>query len=795
MFVDDKTLKDLEWSTVLKHLARYASSEPGKALCLNLLPANDKEDVEEMLAQTTQAKKLFQQGLTPPMGGIFQIKNFLQKAEIGSSLENKDFIDIGSTLLASKCLKDFMEDKQEHYPAIYELSSLLLDHDRLINEIYRCFDTSGNMQDTASPELKRLRDSMRDQANNLKDKLNALLSSRSIATYLQEPVYTIRNDRYVVPVKAEHKSDVPGIVHDSSASGVTFYIEPRAIVELNNKLKETELKIDHEISRILSELTIHVAQNAERIRATIDLLAQLDLIFAKARYSLFLDAGEPEINTSKMIKLKMVRHPILVTTIKTVVSNTVELGEEYNTMIITGANTGGKTVMLKTIGLCVLMAGAGLHIPAESDSSVYLFSSVFADIGEEQSLEHNLSTFSAKMTNIINIVNKADEESLVLLDELGAGTDPAEGTALAQAIMEELNSNGSNTVVTTHYGGLKTLAFSHKGFCNASVEFDFDTLTPTFRLLMGVPGQSNATTIAKNLGLSSKIVSRAEEIYTSSIDDFSIMLDDLQKVQREITKELDLARSERKEYQELKVQYNELVDKMTSAKKDSLLAFRRNLNSELNKAKSEVIEILHQLKEEKTEKSAKRAHSNLSNLGYTTNKKIDEYKDSFEERKKTTPVDRNKLEIGNKVFIPKLNQEGIILSLPDKNDRVTLQMGLVKSNLNIDELEELECSGKPDFIPKFKSSTNKATTQKKEYPSMKCDLRGKTVDEGLHELEIFLDKAAMSNIPAIYVIHGHGTGVLRKAVRSYLKESPYVQNYRPGEQSEGGDGVSVVELC
>ncbi|MEW5822065.1 MAG: endonuclease MutS2 [Cyanobacteriota bacterium] len=794
MYVDKKTLKDLEWSTILKHLARHATSEAGKRLCHNLLPDDDVEDVKELLNQTTEATKMLQMALDPPFGGVFDIADCLSRASVGSCLDNKDFVDIGSTLNSAKRLKAFFDKHKEPYSSVYEISSYMMDHDRLITEIYKCFDISGNIQDTASSTLKHLKDSFREQSNNLKDKLNAMLSSRSMALFLQEPVYTIRNDRYVLPVKAEHKSDVPGIVHDSSASGVTYYIEPRSIVELNNKLKETELKIEHEIQRILQQLTIMVAQNADNIVITLEFLATLDLIFAKAKYSHVLDAAEPQLNEKKIISLKRVRHPILITNIKKVISNNVELGGDYNNLIITGANTGGKTVLLKAMGLCILMAGAGMHIPADVESSLYLFPSVFSDIGEEQSLEHNLSTFSAKMSNIINIVNKSNGDSLVLLDELGAGTDPAEGTALAQAILESLDSKGAHTVVTTHYGGLKTLAFSHQGFSNASVEFDVETLTPTYRLQLGMPGKSNATTIAKNLGLSAEIISRAEHIYKSSVDDFSLMIDELQKIQREITREYDQARLTSEQAAQLKEEYETLLEKINISRNQSLSNYRRSLNNELNKAKSEVIKILEQLKVEKTPKSAKRAHSKLAKLGYEVNKQLDSFTSATDKSSILKPVNRDKIKIGDTVYIEKLEQDGVVISMPDNNDKVIVQMGLVKTTVKISDLRLPKKQPQDEYMPKFNINAAKAQSSRRDDLSVNLDLRGKRVDEGLAELEIYLDRIALVNVSTVYVIHGHGSGAMKKAVRDYLANSPYVKDFRPGGEGEGGDGISIVEL-
>lgn len=794
MKVDKKTLKDLEWFTVLKDLSKQSTCSLGKELCLNLLPEDDIEDVELKLKQTSEAKSMLQMALDPPFGGISDVSETLQRAEKAATLESEDFVDLRSTLLASKALKSFFFKNQETYPNLNQIAGYLLDQDSLITELDRCFDKNGNLLNTASPHLKQLKDSHRDQVHSLKNVLNSLLHSDRISKYLQEPVFTIRNERYVLPVKAEHKSDVPGIVHDSSASGVTIFIEPRSIVDLNNKVKETELKIEHEIQRIFAKLTQSVAQNSKRIYVILTLLAELDLIFAKARYSGLIDAGEPEINTSKIIDLKLVRHPILVTTIDKVVANSVVMGKDCNNLIITGANTGGKTVLLKAIGLCILMAGAGMHIPADTGSSVHLFESVFADIGEEQSLEHSLSTFSAKMTNIINIVNKSDSNSLVLLDELGAGTDPAEGTALAQAILEFLYLKSATTAVTTHYGGLKTLAFSNKGFSNASVEFDVETLTPTYRLLMGIPGKSNATTIAKNLGLADSIVKRSREIYNSSIDNVSIIINELERMQHKIVKELDQAEANNKEAKEFKELYEKELEKQTSLKSNALNSYKHNLNKELNKAKAEVLEILNELKKDKTDKAAKRAHSELAKVGYKSKKTHDKYQERLEKKNHSKPINWDTIEVGDKVMVKKLGQEAEILSLPDSNKRLVVQMGMIKSTVKMSEVEFTEKKRKIEtFQPKFKAEGS-VTKMRREDLSMKCDIRGQRVEDALLDLEIFLDKAALSNIAAVYVVHGHGTGALRKAVREFLKESPYVKSFRAGEQSEGGDGVSIVEL-
>jgi DNA mismatch repair protein MutS2 len=794
MFVEEKTLKDLEWYVILEDLAGQASSKPGKELCLSLNPQSDIEEVRHELTLTTEAKSMLQQAIDPPLSSIYDIREAVQNACKGITLEAEDFKNIGSTLTAAQKLKAFFEKQEETYPQISHTASFLIDPSKLLDQIFRCFEPSGILKDTASPALKQLKDSLRDQTSNLKDRFNSIMHSQAILKYLQEPVYTMRNERYVLPVKAEHKSHIPGIVHDSSASGATIYIEPRELVEINNRIKETELNIEHEIHRILADLTHKVAQEAEIIYINMDIMARIDSIFAKARYSKLLDAGEPEINTNKVILLRMARHPILIRTIKKVVANTVTLGEEYNTLIVTGANAGGKTVMLKTIGLCLLMAASGMHIPAESDSSIYLYSSVFCEIGEHQSIEQNLSTFSAHMKGIINIVNRADQDSLILIDELGAGTDPAEGTALAQALLEHLNNKEANTVVTTHYGGLKTLAFSHKGFYNASVEFDLETLTPTFKLLMGIPGKSNATTIAKNLGLKKDIVERAREIYTSTEDDFSLMLDELQKVQKEVNSEYNKAKSKHEYAEELKAQYEKYLEKFNATRSQALHTFRRNLNSELSKARAEVLEILSELRAERTEKTAKRAHSELAGVDHRARKKIDYYRQKLEKKEGPQPVNWQKAKTGDTVLLKDIGQTATIVSLPDKNNKVVVQMGLIKTTVRAEDLYQADKKKTDDYRPSFKVKDSVTKSSGHRNINNTCDLRGKTVEDGLQELEIYLDKASLTGMPSVYVIHGHGTGALRKAVREYLKSSPYVKEFRPGKENEGGDGISVVDL-
>lgn len=792
MYIEDKTIKALEWSVITKTLAGYTTNSLGRELAYTLMPFDDEEDVVELLKQTTEAKSMLQQAMSPPLGGIFDIREALQKATIGQTLDDRDFVDIASTLVTSSKLYHFFTKLEEDYPYTSRIATLLIDHSSLVDSIYRCYDTSGNLLDGASATLKQLKTSLRDNTNNLKDKLNSLLHNKKVAKCLQEPVFTMRNNRYVLPVKAEHKVDVPGIVHDVSSSGVTIFIEPRDIVDLNNKIKEIELRIEQEIERIKADLTRKVAQYVETIKINLELLATIDLIFAKGRYSIGIDAGEPEITEDKIIDLRRARHPILVKTIETVIPNDIRIDSKSNTIIVTGSNTGGKTVLLKTIGLCVMMAAAGLHIPVDTDSKLYLFKSIFADIGDEQSIEQSLSTFSSHMTNIINVVNRINDESLVLLDELGAGTDPQEGTALAQAILEYFTERNAFTIITTHYGGLKSLAYSHEGFMNASVEFNPETLKPTYKLLLGVPGKSNATTIAQNLGLKDDIINRAEELYTSTVDEASLMLNDLQRIQHEISKELEQAKKEKQQSAELRKEFEDKLTSLNKKRTEKLKGFRSELNKELSRARNEVLGVLDTLKNERTEKTAKQAYAKLANLESESANRLDKYQNRFEKAQQTEKIDWSKVKEGTLLYLPKLNKDVEVISI--SGNRVTVQVGLIKTTVKKAELVPSAKRKKDEYSPSFKETSSPTKSLSRRDIGMEIDLRGKTVEDGLKDLDIYLDKALITNMPAVSIIHGHGTGQLRKAVRNYLKNAPYVVDFRPGEQVEGGDGVTIVSL-
>jgi len=789
MDTEKRTLKVLEWATILENLARHATSEIGKARCLNTPVYSNIDTIKTELKNTTEAKFLLDQAISPPLGGIRNITESISCAKIGQTLRNQDLIDIASTIGASRRLKSFFSKYQEDTPQLFTLSQNLFENKNLEEDIINTFDDSSEVVDNASPELKRLRSSYKDQTYNLKNKLNSIINSAEYSKYLQEPVYTLRGDRYVIPVKIEYKSNVQGIVHDSSSSGATLFIEPKSIVELNNNLKEIELKIDHEIKRILAELSNRVGSQAQEIEYTLDNLAELDFIFAKAKYSIQLKATEPAINTERYISLTRVKHPILITSIENVIPNNVEIGKDWSSLIITGSNTGGKTVILKTTGLCVLMAKAGLHIPAQ-EANIYPFKNIFADIGDEQSVIQNLSTFSGHMTNIISILNQLDNESLVLLDEIGAGTDPSEGSALAQAILEALHKKGARTIVTTHYGELKALAYTQEGFYNASVEFDIDSLAPTYKLIMGLPGKSNAITIAKNLGLSAEISDNAQNIYITQKDPTGEIMEGLQNTQQELSRNAQKIESTKEELERLETEYNQKLERINFEKKHALNIYKKKFDTEITKARAEIKEILEESRRTKSEKVARRASNRLSEIE-SIQRNISA-QDQEELEPQYEPINWDDIKVGSPVFIKGLNQEAILLSMPDKNKNVQVQVGLLKTTVKIQKLVK-SSSIKPKEDPIPKNRANKFKLSRTNINNT-IDLRGKRVEDGLTEVDHYLDQASLANLTPVYIIHGHGTGALREAIRDYLKTSPYVSKFRPGETGEGGDGVSVIDL-
>ena len=622
-------------------------------------------------------------------------------------------------------------------------------------KIFSTFDESLNIKQDATPELKGLFASLKETEKNLKTKVNELMTSNEFSKHLQENIYTTRDDRIVFQVMASSKSKVPGIVHDVSATNKTFYIEPAQIVPLNNKIRELKSKIHAELIRILAELTGLVKAEIENIKLSEKLLAQIDFHFG---------------------------------TVDNVVSNDFEIGKNYTSVIITGSNTGGKTVTLKTIGLFLLMTKAGFFLPC-SMAKVYPFRQIFADIGDSHSIQQSLSTFSSHMTNIIETVNRADEDTFVLLDEICAGTDPQEGAVLAQVILENLAAKGVFSTVTTHYGELKSLEYTNPYFKNASVEFDTESLKPTYKLLLGIPGLSNAIAISSNLGLEKNIVEKAKNILVSQKDPSILVVEKLQETQQQLSKNLEEAEELKESSLSVKQEYEENLSNLKKDKKKTLKNIKDKFDRELMTVKAEIKDILDELRREKSEKIARRSYARLAKLEQSFRGKLDE----LDEKQKYLEIDPDKIQPDDKVMLKELHQPVVVLEKPDKHGNVLVQMGNIKTKIKIDKLAVLDENYKePPKI--YTPSSFEKFELKRVNISNTLDLRGYRVEDALDSLEFYLDKASLANLSPVRIIHGHGTGALKSAVRDFLSTSPYVAKFRPGEDGEGGDGISIVDI-
>ena len=614
------------------------------------------------------------------------------------------------------------------------------------------------------------------------------MNSPEFSKHLQENIYTTRDDRIVFQVMASSKSKVPGIVHDVSATNKTFYIEPAQIVPLNNKIREIKAGIHAELIKILVDLTVFVKAKMREISHSEKVLAAIDYQFAKARYAVKIQAVEPEIITEKFVDIENMHHPLLVGNVENVVSNNFEIGKDYKSVIITGSNTGGKTVTLKTIGLFILMAKAGFFLPC-TNAKIYPFEKVLCDIGDDQSILQNLSTFSSHMTNIIEILNQSNDKTFVLLDEICAGTDPVEGAVLAQVILEKLADKQAFSTITTHYGELKALEYTNPYFKNASVEFNTETLKPTYKLLIGIPGLSNAISISANLGLDTELVEKAKNIVVSTKDPSILVVEKLQETQAKLAQNLEETENLKETSESLKKEYEETLTNIKKDKKKTVKVIKDKFDRELLEVKAEIKDILDELRREKSEKIARRSYARLAQTEQKFRSKLSEH----DEKQHYDEIIWENIKSGDKLILKELHQPVIVLSLPDKNDNVTVQMGNFKTKIKSDKLAPYDKSyERKENV--YRPSSFESFELKKTSVSNTLDLRGYKVEDALDSLEFYLDKASLANLAMVTVIHGHGTGALKSAVRDFLSTSPYVAKYRPGEDSEGGDGVSIVDI-
>ncbi len=786
--MNEKVLKTLEFNKILSQLEEYASSEAAKHMCHNLTPSTDIEDIRIKQSHTSDGlRRIFQKG-SISFSGIRDVRASLKRLSIGSVLGMGELLAISSLLDVAGRVKAFSRNPDTDAPedSLDAFFSALEPLTPLNNELKRCIISEEEISDDASPGLKNIRRQMQLANERIRSQLNSMVNSQTTRTYLQENVVTMRNGRYCIPVKQEYRGQVPGMIHDQSSTGSTLFIEPMAIVKLNNDLKEFSLKEQEEIEKVLSELSNLTAAHIEEIEEDFHLLTQLDFIFAKASLSRSYHGSEPIFNTKGIIRLKQARHPLLDA--KKVVPSDIHLGEDFSLLIVTGPNTGGKTVSLKTVGLLTLMGQAGLHIPAFDGSKLAVFEEVYADIGDEQSIEQSLSTFSSHMTNIVSILEKADYKSLVLFDELGAGTDPTEGAALAISILSFLHNMQIRTMATTHYSELKLYALSTEGVENACCEFNVETLRPTYRLLIGIPGKSNAFAISSKLGLPNFIIEEAKKHVTEQDIAFEDVIADLETSRITIEQE-------RKELEHYKAEIEDLKKKLEQKQEQ----FDKQKERILREANEKARDILQDAKDYADE-TIRKFNKGLSGKEMEQERnKVREKLSSANEKlayKTKTVKKNNKAEdfhIGDAVKVLSLNLTGTVSTLPNGKGDLFVQMGILRSQVNIKDLERIDepvITG-PNLS---RTSSGKIKMSKTATISPEINLIGKTVDEALSVLDKYLDDAYLSHLSQVRVVHGKGTGALRQAVHSHLKHLKNVKSYHLGAFGEGDAGVTIVEF-
>ncbi len=830
----DKHLNTLEFPKILEKLAYYAMFSASKALALALRPNPYLAEAQAWQTETTEAYCLLSVKMGISVGGAHDVRPLVERARRGAILLPVELLDIRQTLMAARDLQRTLARLAEAYPRLADIAQRIEPCSGLVNEISQAIDEHGEVKSSASPDLARIRRELEAAHSRLMEKLNRLVTSTRNSHYLQELLVTQRGGRYVVPLKAEFKGKIQGIIHDQSASGATLFIEPLATVELNNKWRQLQLDEEEEIRKILIALSDLVSQQGRLIAHTVAALAELDLAFAKAKYAEAIDAVEPILfnperrgaaptggfaqgqgrkgenissapalrragsgvpprPSAASFKLIAACHPLLDP--EKVVPIDVTLPEDTHILVITGPNTGGKTVSLKTVGLLAAMAQAGLRIPAAEGSTLPFFNRIFADIGDEQSIEQSLSTFSSHMTNIVQILAECDERSLVILDELGAGTDPIEGSALARAILSNLLERQVTTFVATHYSELKAYAHTTPGVANASMEFDLETLSPTFRLLMGLPGASNAFTIAQRLGLSEEIINRARGLVGEDARQVEAMLAEI-KAQTEAAHQIRrLAEVEREEVEKQNQQVQHRLDEIDAERRDILKAAREDARREIKAAREEIRRLKEQAKAEIQAEAEAKVQPPTLDAATEVEEQLAQLEAKVEakvkvEAKPQTPSPKlDTIALGDKVFIPQFNTIGEVVAL--QNKQVEVQLGAFRSTVPLASVTLREKA-----TPREQEATySSVKLPPVESPGMELDLRGQMTEEALLRLDQYLDQAFLARLPWVRIIHGKGTGALRQAVRQELSGHPLVSSYHPGDEGEGGEGVTVAKLA
>jgi len=787
--MNKKALRVLEFEKIKDRLRDKASSSLGKALVDALEPSTDFEEIKGWLDETSEMNSMILAAGSFPIGPYIDMSVYLKRAAIGSFLYPGELLEVSDTLRTARRVKQHIRKSNTpdvRYPLFDVYGEQLSQFRDIENRINSSIIGENELADQASPTLASIRRQVDKKNQAIRSKLNNIITSDTMQKYLQDSLVTIRDDRFVVPVRSEHKSHLKGIVHDRSSSGNTLYIEPMAVVELNNDLKELRLKEKAEIEKILTEMTAEVFEHEEAIKINQEVLKQIDFAVAKGRLSVDMKGMAPALINERRIRLRNARHPFIDP--KEVVPSNVWLGDDFTTLLITGPNTGGKTVTLKTVGLLVLMTQAGLHIPVDHGTEMSVFSNVFADIGDEQSIEQSLSTFSSHMTNIVSILNEVDDHSLVLFDELGAGTDPTEGAALAMAILNRLYSKRIRTLATTHYSELKHFAFTKPGVENACVEFDVSTLSPTYKLLIGVPGKSNAFEISKKLGLADEVIDSARALVDNDSIEFEDILSSIETSRKDAETERDEAIKLRLDAEKLKNQLQNKKEHIES-KQDKLMAkAKEEANSILKKAKQEADEIIRELRGLKTQ-SSKEQNKRIEEMRKKLKDNINSTNSSLNQVEVSSDEIPKNLKVGEPVYVINLDQKGEVASLPDNKGDLTVRVGIMKMKMNIKQVRRTNAEKKKTFASSksFKSRSTSISTS--------IDLRGSNYEDAIYELDRYLDDVAMSGLDQVTIIHGVGTGVLKSKLKGYFNKHPHISNFREGEYGEGGAGVTIVKVA
>lgn len=780
--MNDRTFRVLEFHKIVDQLSTHAETSMGNELVAKIKPAINIDEVKHKQLETDEAAQIIRLNKVIPLGGIFDIRESLKRVHIGGVLNESECLDIATTIYGGRQVKNFVEKLEEDFPIIEGFTERIMPLKDLEQQIKMCIDEHGHVMDNASAKLRGIRSAIRTFEGRVRERLDNFTKTRS--NLLSDSIITIRNDRYVLPVKHEHRGSVGGIVHDQSASGQTLFMEPKAVIELNNQLQEAKANEQQEINRILRELSEKIAEQQAYLHENVIVLAEIDFIYARAKLAREMKAAMPKINDQGIIKMKQARHPLIPA--DEVVANDIEIGESFTTILVTGPNTGGKTVMLKMVGLCVLMAQSGLQVPALDGCEIAIFRKIFADIGDEQSIEQNLSTFSSHMTNIVEIMKQVDDHSLVLFDELGAGTDPQEGASLAMSILDEVISRDARVIATTHYPELKAFGYNRKNVINASVEFDVQTLQPTYRLLIGIPGRSNAFDISKRLGLDETIIRDAKShigVDSKSVENMILSLEDARK-KAEI--EYEEAHQLLVESEKLRAEIEEEWKKFDQKREQLYKKAEEKAEKSIQDARNEAEMIIAEIRNMKTEATFKE-HEWIE-----ARKMLEDAQPNLSRKQadQDIPVDREQekkeLQSGDEVKVLSLNQKGTILEKISDHEYM-VQIGIMKVNIKRNNLQVIQSK---------KQVTTPVTMVKRSgtHVSTELDLRGERYADALLAFEKYIDDSLLAGHQKVRIIHGKGTGALRKGIQDFAKGHPNISSFKFAAQNEGGTGATIIEF-